>query len=141
MSTKVIIAAPHQDSAAELAGLLAELDDATVVDIADTSARLERLVGTHQPEVAFVHEELGPVGAMDTVRTLIARYPGTAVLVVADNPSSDLFAAAMDAGARGVLARPLVLDELVQRFEAAAQWSATMRSLLAQDTTKVGGAM
>lgn len=141
MSTKVIIAAPHQDAAAELAGLIAELEDATVVDIADTSARLERLVGTHEPEVAFVHEGLGPVSSMDTVRTLVARYPGTAVLVVADNPSSDLFAAAMDAGARGVLARPLVLEELVQRFDAAVQWSATMRSLLTKDSAQIDGAM
>lgn len=133
MTHKVVIAAPNQITGYELRSLVEELDDFTVLDVADSTPRLEAVVTGRDPEIALVHERLGPVPVLQTIRELVARRPGTAVILVAENATPEVFSAAMDAGARGVLNYPSSLDEIQTRLTATAQWISQMRKHLTLD--------
>ncbi|GAU65176.1 two-component response regulator [Streptomyces sp. NBRC 110611] len=79
------------------------------------------------PEVVLVHERIGPTPALELIREVALRFPAVGVVLITADAGPALFAAAMDAGARGVVGLPLGYDELSARVRAAAQWSAGVR--------------
>lgn len=139
MSVSIVIGAGNQTVAHELRALAAEVDDVAVADVADTSARLETAVVQRQPDVVLVHADLGPTPVLHLVRDLVVRRPATAFVVLVDDVTSDVLTAAMDAGARGVVAYPVALEDLQARVTAAAQWSAQMRRHLAAGAAEPEG--
>lgn len=130
MSITIVIAAPDQTTGNELRTLVEELDDVVIIDVADSTTRLETLVATRDPEIALVHEGIGPVPVLQTVRDLNVRRPRTALLLVARDVTPELLTGAMDAGARGVLTHLPSLEELSTRVSATAQWVGQMRKHL-----------
>ncbi|MEU7148276.1 AAA family ATPase [Streptomyces sp. NPDC045456] len=79
------------------------------------------------PEVVLVHERIGPVPALELIRDIALRFPAVGVVLITTDAGPALFAAAMDAGARGIVGLPLGYDELAARVQAAAQWAAGVR--------------
>ncbi len=127
MSHSVIIGAGDQVVTYEIRSLVGEVEGFKVEDAADTSDQLEQAVLRRDPDVVVVHSGIGPTPVLQLVRDLAMRRPGTAILVMADQVTPEVFTEAMDAGARGVLQHPVSLEDLQARLTSAAQWAAQMR--------------
>ncbi len=139
MKHDVLISAPDQTTGYELRSLVEEIDDFTVVDVADSSSRTDALVAQREPSIVILHNQLGPTPVLQLIRDIVSRRPGTAVILLADDLTPALFTSAMDAGARGAVALPVSLEELQTRLVAAANWVDHMRKHLRQDSNESGG--
>ncbi|MGP4005550.1 AAA family ATPase [Streptomyces sp. 4N124] len=149
MPTRILPAVGDPDAVRSLTTLLSQLPDAEpvapVVDstqLVDTLARLAAESVDELPEVVVVHERIGPVPALELIRDVALRFPAVGVILVTSDASPGLFQAAMDYGARGLVALPLNYEELASRVQAVAQWSTGVRRHLggAVDVfTGVGG--
>ncbi|MFI8948787.1 CpaE family protein [Streptomyces sp. NPDC053750] len=134
MPTRILPAVGDADAVRSITTLLSQLPDAEpvapVVDstqLVDTLARLAAESVDELPEVVVVHERIGPVPALELIREVALRFPAVGVILVTSDPGPGLFQAAMDHGARGLVALPLSYEELASRVQAVAQWSVGVR--------------
>ncbi|GAA2286863.1 AAA family ATPase [Streptomyces hawaiiensis] len=134
MPTRILPAVGDTDAVRSVTTLLSQLPDAEpvapVVDstqLIDTLARLAAESVDELPEVVIVHERIGPVPALELIREVALRFPAVGVILVTSDASPGLFQAAMDYGARGLVALPLSYEELASRVQAVAQWSTGVR--------------
>ncbi|MGC0375182.1 AAA family ATPase [Streptomyces sp. SAI-229] len=134
MPTRILPAVGDADAVRSLITLLSQLPDAEPVapvtdstQLIDTLARLAAESVDELPEVVVVHERIGPVPALELIREVALRFPAAGVILVTSDASPGLFQAAMDYGARGLVALPLGYEELASRVQAVAQWSAGVR--------------
>jgi pilus assembly protein CpaE len=134
MPTRILPAVGDADAVRSITTLLSQLPDAEpvapVVDstqLVDTLARLAAESVDELPEVVIVHERIGPVPALELIRDVALRFPAVGVILVTSDASPGLFQAAMDYGARGLVALPLGYEELASRVQAVAQWSVGVR--------------
>ncbi|MFE6284808.1 CpaE family protein [Streptomyces sp. NPDC057877] len=149
MPTRILPAVGDADAVRSITTLLSQLPDAEpvapVVDstqLVDTLARLAAESVDELPEVVVVHERIGPVPALELIREVALRFPAVGVILVTSDASPGLFSAAMDSGARGLVALPLSYEELAHRVQAVAQWSVGVRRHLGHGGdvfTGVGG--
>ncbi|MCX3062386.1 AAA family ATPase [Streptomyces beihaiensis] len=138
MTLRILPAVGDPDAARALVTLLSQLPDAEPAppvtdstELLDTLARLAAESLDELPEVVLVHERIGPVPPLDLIRDLVLRFPAVGVVLVTADTSPALLTAAMDSGARGIVAFPLGYDALAERVQAAASWSTGMRRHLA----------
>ncbi|OUC82562.1 AAA family ATPase, partial [Streptomyces swartbergensis] len=134
MPTRILPAVGDADAVRSITTLLSQLPDAEpvapVVDstqLIDTLGRLAAESVDELPEVVVVHERIGPVPALELIREVALRFPAVGVILVTSDASPGLFQAAMDYGARGLVALPLSYEELASRVQAVAQWSVGVR--------------
>ncbi|MEV6837584.1 P-loop NTPase [Streptomyces sp. NPDC051133] len=134
MPTRILPAGADPDAVRSLTTLLSQLPDAEpqppVTDstqLVDLLARLAAESIDELPEVVVVHERIGPVPALELIREVALRFPAVGVILVTTDASPGLFSAAMDSGARGLVALPLSYEELASRVQAVAQWSTGVR--------------
>ncbi|MFD6275461.1 CpaE family protein [Streptomyces sp. NPDC060209] len=134
MTTRILPAVGDADAARSVTTLLSQLPDAEPAapagdstQLIDTLARLASESIEELPEVVLVHERIGPVPALELIREVSLRFPAVGVVLITADASQVLFAAAMDAGARGLVTLPLSYEELANRVQAAAQWSTGVR--------------
>ncbi|MFF6976612.1 CpaE family protein [Streptomyces sp. NPDC008343] len=134
MPTRILPAVGDADAVRSLTTLLSQLPDAEPVapvtdstQLVDTLARLAAESIDELPEVVVVHEGIGPVPALELIREVALRFPAVGVILVTSDASPGLFQAAMDYGARGLVALPLHYEELASRVHAVAQWSVGVR--------------
>ncbi|MGW5970859.1 AAA family ATPase [Streptomyces sp. NPDC055186] len=149
MPTRILPAVGDADAARSVTTLLSQLPDAEPVppvadstQLVDTLARLAAESVDELPEVVVVHERIGPVPALELIREVALRFPAVGVILVTSDASPGLFQAAMDHGARGLVALPLSYEELASRVHAVAQWSSGVRRHLSSGGdvfTGVGG--
>ncbi|MFJ4468911.1 CpaE family protein [Streptomyces sp. NPDC089424] len=149
MPTRILPAVGDADAIRSVTTLLSQLPDAEpvtpVVDstqLVDTLARLAAESVDELPEVVVVHERIGPVPALELIREVALRFPAVGVILVTSDAGPALFQAAMDSGARGLVALPLSYEELANRVQAVAQWSVGVRRHLGHGGdvfTGVGG--
>ncbi|MFB0616668.1 CpaE family protein [Streptomyces sp. AGS-58] len=147
MPTRILPAGADPDAVRSLITLLSQLPDAEPqppagdsTQLVDTLARLAAESVEELPEVVVVHERIGPVPALELIREIALRFPAVGVVLVTTDASPGLFAAAMDAGARGLVALPLSYEELAGRVQAVAQWSTGVRRHLGHGADVTGGA-
>ncbi|MBO8196491.1 AAA family ATPase [Streptomyces oryzae] len=134
MVIRIQPAVSDPDAARPLVTLLSQLPDAEPVPPAvDSTQLLDSLAQqageapAELPEVVLVHELIGPVPALELISQIALRFPAVGVVLAAQDTSPALYAAAMDAGARGVAGLPLTYDELAARIGAAATWATGVR--------------
>ncbi|MDQ0794309.1 AAA family ATPase [Streptomyces sp. B1I3] len=134
MTTRILPAVGDADAARSVTTLLSQLPEAEPAapvgdstQLIDTLARLAGESIEELPEVVLVHERIGPVPALELIREVSLRFPAVGVVLITADASPGLFAAAMDAGARGLVTLPLGYEELTNRVQAAAQWSTGVR--------------
>ncbi|MFJ9628569.1 CpaE family protein [Streptomyces sp. NPDC091280] len=149
MPTRILPAVGDADAIRAITTLLSQLPDADPVapvadstQLIDTLARLAAESVDELPEVVVVHERIGPVPALELVREVALRFPAVGVILVTTDASPGLFQAAMDSGARGLVALPLSYEELANRVQAVAAWSVGVRRHLGHGGdvfTGVGG--
>jgi pilus assembly protein CpaE len=147
MPTRILPAVGDADAARSLTTLLSQLPDAEplppVTDstqLVDTLAHLAAESVDELPEVVVVHERIGPVPALELIREVALRFPAVGVILVTSDAGPGLFSAAMDSGARGLVALPLSFEELASRVQAVAQWSTGVRRHLGHGGDASGGA-
>ncbi|MFF8441254.1 CpaE family protein [Streptomyces californicus] len=149
MTTRILPAVGDPDAARSVTTLLSQLPDAEPAtpvgdstQLIDTLARLAGEALDELPEVVLVHERIGPVPALELIREVSLRFPSVGVVMITMDASPNLFADAMDSGARGLVSLPLSYEELANRVQAASQWSAGVRRHLTsgrQEFTGPGG--
>jgi Flp pilus assembly CpaE family ATPase len=134
MVTRIQPAVSDADAARSVVNLLSRLPDsepaAPAADSTQLLDLLDRLAAesvTDLPEVVLVHELIGPLQALELIREIALRFPGVGVVLATHDTSPALYSAAMDSGARGVVALPLTYDELAARVGAAASWAYGVR--------------
>ncbi|MDX6353297.1 MAG: pilus assembly protein CpaE, partial [Streptomyces sp.] len=134
MAVRILAGTGDADAARALLSLLGQLPGAEPapaigdsVTLLDTLARAADAGLDELPEVVIVHDGLGPMPALDVIRDVALRFPAVGVVLLTADPGPGMLAAAMNAGARGVIGLPLSYDELGARVEAAATWSAGVR--------------
>ncbi|GGW31623.1 septum formation initiator [Streptomyces lucensis JCM 4490] len=147
MPTRILPAGADPDAVRSLVTLLSQLPDAEPqppatdsTQLVDTLARLAAESVDELPEVVVVHERVGPVPALELIREVALRFPAVGVILVTTDASPGLFAAAMDSGARGLVALPLSYEELAGRVQAVAQWSTGVRRHLGHGADVFAGA-
>ncbi|MFF8941153.1 CpaE family protein [Streptomyces sp. NPDC014864] len=146
MPTRILPAVGDADAVRSITTLLSQLPDAEPVSpvadstqLIDTLARLAAESVDELPEIVVVHERIGPVPALELIREVALRFPAVGVILVTSDASPGLFAAAMDSGARGLVALPLSYEELVSRVQAVAQWSVGVRRHLGHGSDVFSG--
>ncbi|MFG3286251.1 CpaE family protein [Streptomyces sp. NPDC048111] len=134
MTTRILPAVADADAARSVTTLLSQLPDAEpAMPVADSTQLLDTLARCagesldELPEVVLVHERIGPLPALELIREVALRFPAVGVVLISSDAGPAVFSAAMDAGARGLVALPLSYEELAVRVQAAAQWSAGVR--------------
>ncbi|MFI7012994.1 CpaE family protein [Streptomyces sp. NPDC050164] len=134
MPTRILPAVGDADAARSVTTLLSQLPDAEpAMPVADSTQlidTLSRLAGEsieELPEVVLVHERIGPVPALELIREVALRFPAVGVVLITTDASPGLISAAMDSGARGLVALPLSYEELVSRVQGAAAWAVGVR--------------
>ncbi|MFI8525555.1 hypothetical protein ACIGB8_13970 [Promicromonospora sukumoe] len=138
MVTKVLLATPSHEVRDHLGHIFAESDGfelaAAVSDGAGVLTALDR-----QPDIDIVVvDEAADDGRGHAVaRSVGLATPLTGIVMVVDTHSpaemSRAMAAAMEVGARSVIARNAGLEEVLTRLEAVASWSAMARASIAAE--------
>ncbi|MER6070983.1 P-loop NTPase [Streptomyces sp. NPDC001817] len=146
MPTRILPAGADPDAVRSLITLLSQLPDAEPqppvgdsTQLVDTLARLAAESVDELPEVVVVHERIGPVPALELIREVALRFPAVGVILVTTDAGPGLFSAAMDSGARGLVALPLSYEELASRVQAVAQWSTGVRRHLGHGASDTFG--
>ena len=88
-------------------------------------------------DVVVVDDRIGPVQIWDLVRQIAGRHPTVGIVAVVGDAGPAAFVTAMDAGVRGLLTRPISIEDVQARVQAAAAWSAAVRRALG--ATNPGG--
>src|SRR3954471_16634213 len=119
MTTRILPVVGDPDVARSVTTLLGQLPDADpAVPVGDSTTLLDtlaRLAGEsldELPEVVLVHERIGPVPALELIREVALRFPAVGVVLISSDAGPAVFSAAMDSGARGLVALPLSYEEL-----------------------------
>jgi pilus assembly protein CpaE len=130
MST-VVLGCADQGLSYELRSQLAEIGDVDIAFVAESTSELVSAVVRFEPDVVFIHDQLGPQPVLDVMRDLGLRRPGSASLIVTSDTATESYISAMEAGARGVVPYPLSFEEVQGRLAAAVDWARTMQRLVA----------
>ncbi len=121
----------------ELGYVLRQALDADGVEVAGhvvTSNSALNYLGDAEVDVVIVDDRIGPIQVWDFARQIAARHPRVGIVAVVDDAGPATFVTAMDAGARGLLSRPVSVEEARARVHAAAAWSAAVRKALGAST-------
>lgn len=131
MTYHVLLATADPLLDSEIRDLFRESGDFSVAQTVPTAAALVAEVAEREPGLVLLHETLGPAPALAIVRDLLERRPTLAVVLVSRDAGAAMLAAAMEAGARGVVTLPVSFADVQTRLTSAAAWSQRVRDRLA----------
>ncbi len=118
-ATTVVVVDPHPPMRDGLA-LLLPTEGVVVLGGASTAAGGEALIARHEPDVALVAALLPDVDGIGLLRRLVRRGLRTAVVLYADDDDRERSAAAVHAGAAGVIAKRRTIPELAVALRSVA---------------------
>ncbi|OWQ83822.1 hypothetical protein CDN99_25490 [Roseateles aquatilis] len=118
MRTRVMVIARHQLLREGLVSLLRGHADLELVAQSGDGQEGARLASELRPEVVLMDMELPGLNCVDATHRLLGGSPSSRVLCLAGGEPPHRMRAALDAGARGILAKDSSADEL-QRAIAA----------------------
>lgn len=118
-TTTLVIVDPHPPVRDGLA-LLLPPEGVTVLGGASTATGGEALIARHEPDVALVASELPDVDGIGLLRRLVRRGLRSAVVLYADDDDRERSAAAVHAGAAGVIAKRRTIPELAVALRSVA---------------------
>jgi len=137
---RAVIAVADQVIVQELRSRLEQSDaEVEVAFVAESTQEMVSAVLSQRPAIVFVHDQLGPGPVIQLVRDLTLRNPALAVLVVSTRDGADSYAAALEAGARGVLTHPFGLEDLNHSLSSLLEWNQTVRRVLADNQAAAQG--
>lgn len=119
-ATRVVVVDPHPPLREGLS-LLLPPEGVAVLGGASTGAGGEALIARHEPDVALVAADLPDVDGIDLLRRLVGRGLRTAIVLYADDERDrERAAAAVHAGAAGVVAKRRTIAELALALRSVA---------------------
>lgn len=119
LTTSVVVVDPHPPMRDGLS-LLLPREGVAVLAGASTGAGGEALIARHEPDVALIASELPDVDGIDLLRRLVGRGLRSAVVLYADDDAYEDSAAAVHAGAAGVIAKRRSIAELAEAIRLVA---------------------
>jgi DNA-binding NarL/FixJ family response regulator len=129
---RVLIVDDHALLRAGLAALLDATDDITVVgEASDGAAALEAVART-EPDVVLMDLSMPGMDGTTATRELLARHPGTAVVILTSFSEHARVRGAVDAGAVGYLLKDSEPAELTAGVRAAARGEAPLDPRIAR---------
>jgi DNA-binding NarL/FixJ family response regulator len=117
---RVLAADDHPLARAGLEQLLGALDDIELVGTAENGDEAVRLTVAREPDVVLMDLEMPDKDGIQATRELLARRPGTAVVVLTSFSDRERILAALDAGATGYLLKDAEPGELARAIHVAA---------------------
>jgi DNA-binding NarL/FixJ family response regulator len=130
---RVLVADDHPLARAGLEQLLGSLDGIALVGTAASADEAVRLTAEREPHVVLMDLEMPDKDGIQATRELLARRPGTAVVVLTSFSDRERILAALDAGAVGYLLKDVQPDELARAIEAAAGGEAPLHPRAARE--------
>jgi DNA-binding NarL/FixJ family response regulator len=118
--SRVLAVDDHPLARAGLEQLVGLLDGIELVGTAASADEAVRLTAERAPDVVLMDLEMPDKDGIQATRELLARRPGTAVVVLTSFSDRERILAALDAGAVGYLLKDVQPDELARAIEAAA---------------------
>jgi DNA-binding NarL/FixJ family response regulator len=115
----VVVVDPHPPVRDGLSLLLAP-EGLTVLGGASTGAGGEALIVRHEPDIALIAADLPDVDGVALVRRLVRRGLRSAVVLYADDADCESSAAAVHAGAAGLVAKRRSIAELAEALRSVA---------------------
>ncbi|MGH2698713.1 MAG: AAA family ATPase, partial [Actinomycetota bacterium] len=126
MSYKILLGIGESSLAGQAADLMAEDGDLAVVGAVGQAGDVMSTLASVEIDVVVLHEDIGPLPVMDLAREVGQRYPQVSIVLVVRERTPEILRAALQAGARDVLATPLSFEEL-QGVKAAGAWTQQLR--------------
>jgi DNA-binding NarL/FixJ family response regulator len=130
---RVLAADDHPLARAGLQQLLGTLEGIALVGVAASADEVVRLAVEETPDVVLMDIEMPDKDGIEATRELIARRPGTAVVILTSFSDRERILAALDAGAVGYVLKDVEPAELVRAIEAAAAGQAPLHPLAARE--------
>jgi DNA-binding NarL/FixJ family response regulator len=130
---RVLAADDHPLALAGLRQLLGALDGIVLVGAAASGEEAVRLAAEHAPDVVLMDLEMPGMDGIQATRELLARRPGTAVVVLTSFSDRERILAALDAGAAGYLLKDVEPDELARAIHAAARGQSPLHPRAARE--------
>lgn len=128
--SNVVLISGDEDVRSSVRSIVGEAQDVDLVGVLATMSELVAALDDEDIDVVLVDDGLRELPALDLVRNLAQSRPLLAVLVLSRDPDPFVLSAAIEAGARGLVALPLSLQDLQARVDSAAQWSRSLRQHL-----------
>ena len=147
MSYRVLLGIADADLAAGVSALVHEDSEFAVVDVAPDTEAVVGALSSWQVDVVVLHEDLGPLPAMDLAREIAARFPDVGVVLLVRDATRDVLRSALQAGVRDVLPMPASFEDLQAALLQSIQWSSALRERIAageqvvDEMQTVGGRM
>jgi pilus assembly protein CpaE len=143
-AARILLAVNEPELAVQIAALVSEEPEFELtrqgVDVGGVSAAL----GREEIDVVLLHHRLAPLPVMELARDLTTSFPNVAFVLLVEESTRELLRAAIQAGARDVLAPPFTVDELRTSVRSAAEWARAVRRRLTGEISStaegVGGA-
>jgi DNA-binding NarL/FixJ family response regulator len=123
-AVRVVVADDHPVFREGLQTILADDPGLDVVAAVDDGAAAIAAVDEHRPDAVLMDLLMPGVGGVEATARIVARHPGTAVLVLTMSEDSDSVFAALRAGARGYLLKESSAADIVRATRAVVQGEA-----------------
>jgi DNA-binding NarL/FixJ family response regulator len=130
---RVLVADDHPLARAGLEQLLSSFDGIVLVGTAAGGAEAVSLAVERHADVVLMDLEMPTTDGVQATRELLARRPGTAVVVLTSFSDRERILAALDAGAVGYLLKDVQPDELARAIEAAASGESPLHPRAARE--------
>lgn len=121
MTIRVLVVDDHPVVRSGLVGLLSVGPDLLVVGEAEDGAEAVLLTGTTHPDVVLMDLRMPGTDGTRATGQILARHPGTRVLVLTTYDTDADIVRAVEAGATGYLLKDTPRERLVEAVRAAAR--------------------
>ena len=118
----------HEETRQQVLAAIAEAEGIGEVRTVASPEKLREYIDPDVTSCVLIDEALAPHAAMPTVQEFSHAYPLIPVVLLSRTHTSESVVAAMDSGARTVLALPLSLEEITNRLLPVLAWSRAVRS-------------
>ena len=118
----------HEETRQQVLAAIAEAEGIGEVRTVASPEKLREYIDPDVTSCVLVDEALAPHVALPTVQEFSRAYPLIPVVLLSRTHTSESVVAAMDSGARTVLAIPLSLEEITNRLLPVLAWSRAVRS-------------
>ncbi len=134
MSTiRVLLAEDHSIVASGLVALLANDKAMELAGVVHDGRALVQAAEQLSPDVIVTDISMPELNGLDAIRQLIARKPGTKVVVLTMHRETQLAVDSFRAGAFGYVLKVSPIEELIQAIKEAAQGRSFVTTLVARD--------
>lgn len=128
--SKAILGIDNSNLESDLKGMIQEIPGLELEATAPTSSQLREYADRFEPELIFVHEKLGPDPALSLVSELSISHPASAVILLSSERSPSTVIAALEKGAKNVIAYPFAYEDFNGRVNSALDWSRQMHQVI-----------